>query len=310
MKKFSIILISIIMILASVSAVFADDLYIIDPITGEITGSETGYGVTTVRFSSNCTYSKQTGLFSYTIFGNETGIVESNIYDGMIVSEPVYIKPATPSLIEIYRDGDLVGLDEYENLSAPGKYMVRDLTNNKQLMSFTIVSHLTGSLYLYAVPTVFDIYGVVYEGRNVPHATNVVDFSEEGEYRVEYGAATTGKTYTLEVQVDHTPPELTIYGVNEQGIARDIVTIGETEKGSTMVITRDGDPIEYGIKGLKQQGEYMIAYTDSAGNTSTYYFRIQMFLDASAWWFVVLFVFVAAIAIGYMIYSRKHMRVR
>ncbi len=309
MKKLTAILICLILLAAPAAVCYADDLYIIDPYTGEIISSESGYGVNYVRYSDRCIYNIKEDTYTFSLPSGTGCTVASSVYDGMVVQGSVRLSVDNLSLVDIYRDGELVSVAEYENLQTPGTYIVRDLSNDTQLFTFTIVGKMTGALYAYRVPAPFSVYRVQFEGNNVNTATNLVSMSEEGEYYIEYGDYNTGKTYELNVLADHIPPELEISGVNEKNIASTTVILGKREANSTLTMTRNGEP-EAVKDELDQPGEYVLTYTDEAGNSSLYHFTIRLFFDTSAKMFLLLFLLVAAAAGAFMIYSRKHMRVR
>ena len=57
-------------------------------------------------------------------------------------------------------------------------------------------------------------------------------------------------------------------------------------------------------------GDYIVYYTDAAGNVSSYYFTMRVFFNASAWIYVILVVVIIGAAIGYKIFVRKKLTTR
>ncbi len=309
MKKLTAIFLCLLLIALSAVSCFADDLYIIDPYTGEIISTIEGYSVSSIRYSDRCIYNIKEDLYTYSLPGGTGVSVTCSVYDGMVVQGGVTLSVDNPTLIDVYREGELVSADEYSLLSQPGTYIVRDLGNDAQLFSFTIVGRLSGAVYAYRVPSPFSVYKVTFNGEPVSVSGNVVNMSEEGEYYVEYGNYSAGKTYELNLFSDHTAPVLEIGGVNENGIAKSTVTLGKREPNSTIRLTRNGE--ETAVRDeLDQPGEYVLTYTDEAGNASLYHFTIRVFFDASARVFLGMFLLVLAAAGAYMIYARRHMRTR
>ena len=93
------------------------------------------------------------------------------------------------------------------------------------------------------------------------------------------------------------------------GIAKNKVTFGELEPGSTLVMQKDGEYIAQSAE-LPEPGQYVLTYTDRAGNSNTYEFKINVYFDGAAWIFLGLFVLILILGGGFMIYSRRNMRTR
>jgi len=136
---------------------------------------------------------------------------------------------------------------------------------------------------------------------------NQVNLEQDGEYKIVYANDAISRKYTLELTIDHTPPELIIQGVNEKLRASRTVRFGELEDNSTLAIVRDGENIVQS-KELKTVGNYVVTYTDEAGNAVTYAFEILFFLDAGGWIYVGLIALVVGAGVFYFFYSRKHLR--
>ena len=310
MKKLICISISLIVVLSAFAFAFADgEVLVIDKITGEVlnqnsTTSSTNYE----RISESCIYNKTTKMYQFTTTGYEDTDFDCSVYDGMIVTDPVEIAASSKCNVTVYHDGEIVEREDYGTFTEPGKYAVRDEMKNVPIMSFTIVPRVTGQLYSYSVPGIFRIIGAYYNDEEILVNANNVDMSQDGKYEIRYKNIQTDLTYTLEVTIDHIAPDLEIIGVVD-GIAHNAVTFGETEEGSTLVMSRDGEYLARSGE-LKTPGNYTIEYSDEAGNKNTYYFTIAVFFDAGAWVFVGIIVLILLLAGGYMLYSRKHMRTR
>lgn len=309
MKKLTALLICLILVAAGTVFCWADDLYVIDPYTGEIISSEGGSGVGSVRYSDKCIYNIKEDVYTFKAPGTAGVTVRSNVCDGMVAQGTVSLTVDNTVLVDIYRNGELVSPEDYGMLEETGTYIVRDLANDNQLFSFTIVGRMSGALYNYRLPSGFAVYRATLDGKSISAVNNVISLTEEGEYYIEYGDYRTGRNYQLDLLVDHTPPELAIQGVQENGIAKTTVILGRTEPNSTLTATRNGE--DYGLRDeLDQPGEYVLTYTDEAGNASMYHFTIRQFFDVSAKLFLLMFLLVVAAAGAYMAYTRRHMRVR
>ena len=74
-------------------------------------------------------------------------------------------------------------------------------------------------------------------------------------------------------------------------------------------IYRDGEKISRKDV-LTESGEYYIELADEAGNKSTYSFTILIYFDGNSWLFFVMVLCACVGVIIYLVYSRRHLRVR
>ena len=135
--------------------------------------------------------------------------------------------------------------------------------------------------------------------------------SEEGEYRIDYDLSSAGLMYSLVLTVDVTPPTLTLVGTDEQGRARGPVTLTGKGEDDTLSVTKDGEPVSMILTyTFTQSGKYVATVTDPAGNVTEYPFTIMIYLDRNGWIFGALLIAVIAAVVGYVLYKRKHLKVR
>ena len=57
-------------------------------------------------------------------------------------------------------------------------------------------------------------------------------------------------------------------------------------------------------------GEYLLVLKDQAGNVTNYQFEIRMYFDLNSWIFIFLVILLLAGIALYIVFSRKHLRVR
>ena len=87
------------------------------------------------------------------------------------------------------------------------------------------------------------------------------------------------------------------------------MTYSCAEEGVRIFITRNGDVIEH-KNPLTDTGVYLLSAQDQAGNVSTYDFVIVSYMNTNSWVFIVALVILVLSIVGYLIYSRKAMKVR
>lgn len=126
---------------------------------------------------------------------------------------------------------------------------------------------------------------------------------------VDYRCARSGRTYTLEVLIDHTPPVLALEAV-ENGKARGPVSLADLEEGAGAAISYNGGSWQGYQETLTKSGDYKVLVQDAAGNMTTYEFTIMIYFDANSMIFMALVAGVIAAVGVYLWLSRKRLRVR
>lgn len=309
MKKLTAICISLILVMASAVLAFGDGLYEVDAQSGQIVNAVTeAEAVDYVRISPSCAYDKAEGLYVFTGMGTAGVTFSSSVYSSMYTTDHVRLIADPTEQLTVYLNGESLDFAGEAEYSEPGSYIVRDKANTL-VHGFTILSRVTNAVYSYEIPAIFYVESIERNGDMLQYYENSIDLTEDGRYYISYACYDTGKEYTLDVTVDHTPPVLELDGVGEDGYATRAVTVGNKEAGSTLTVLREGEELVL-YDTLDTPGDYEIRYTDEAGNTTVYNFTIKVFLNTNAW-FAVLIIAALIIGIGvFMIYTRTHTRVR
>lgn len=311
MKKLICICISLILLIGCTASAFAITMYVNDAITGELLDTTTGQSSRTVRLSSTCDYDNAKKMYVYSTGVSATDSVSCSLFDGQITTGVVSVIPGDTARIEVYKGSTLLSEADLEYISEPGVYTVRNVDKDKTILSFTIVASTTGKIDQYQIPNIFTIRTVYFNAEKAPVSSNKVTFAEDGDYIIEYYCSRTGEQYNLNVTIDRQPPELEIIGVNEENIAKGPVSFGPLEAGSTLQVLVDGEDITNSMSNeYKTAGDYIVYYTDAAGNVSSYYFTMRIFFNASAWIYVILAVVIIGAAIGYKVFVRKKLTTR
>lgn len=313
-------LLAVILFLKPLTAgvVYADDLAgyngQLDPFTGEPIMDTTGINeVSTLSnrkmITENMYYDFSMGQFAYPV-DNGLSDVYSNAADGMILTEPVQVSIPEGVTIMVYRDGNLQ--DTTTEYRTKGGYTVRAVAGNveKELFSFMIVGSKTGAVSGYHLPSYFRIDSVTLDGQEIPHTRNYVEMVNEGSYNISYRCERTDIRYSLNVSVDHTPPQVVFYGIGDDGKARGPVSWDGLETGDTVKVYKDGGEFLYENDRLTQSGRYEVIVTDDAGNTVDQVFTILIYLDRNGFALVGILALVIGGLVGYLIWHRKHMKVR
>jgi len=312
MKKFFTIFLSLIFVFSLCVPAFAEQVFLLDPESHEIIEQKDNNGnISTKNYATlttNCRYDKSRDLYVFNYTAGEQEEIACSLYKGMITTDSVKVSVGSLADVTVYRDGEEVDPSYYSSLKEKGGYLIYDNKKQEQVAQFTIISKVTGALSGFTVPSsLFYISRATLNGSSVPIDGNSISMMEEGRYVIDYTNDNVGKMYSLVLDIDHTDPQLQIYGVVD-GIARSAVSFGELEPDSTLIIKKDGVEVSMMTGELKEAGDYVVYYSDKAGNTVSLAFTIRIFFDSAAWIFVGIIGALIIAGFVYMFYSRKHLR--
>lgn len=288
----------------------AEDIYSgpIDSFTGVPLGATEGdIGGNRIVINDYTGYDRDRHLFFSRTSSQE---ILSNVADGMVTTESVSLIIPDAFLCRLYCDGQPVDDVDYLNISTPGAYVLQENSISQQeILRFTIVNHATGKISRLEMPEGFVIKSCLCDGAPQEFASSYADMAKEGEYLISYYCPVTEGRFNLNIVIDHTPPTLALEAVNEKGQAHGPVDISDLEPEAKIGILFDNQQIDYSQE-LTRPGSYYIVLEDEAGNRNTYQFIIRIYFNLGSMIFVVI-IMTVAIGVGvYVLYSRKHVRVR
>lgn len=261
-----------------------------------------------IQLLDNVVYDRTQAAYVYTVGNSE---IVSSVMDGMIVQDTVSIVPDSNLTVTLYCDGEELTDADLGSISEPGSYVLQTEVSgqSQQVMSFTLAGEASSTIDRYAVPTGFVVTAASRDGEEIGWEQGSVDMSTEGTYVIDYSCERAGISYVLNLKIDHTAPVLIIEGVDEDNLARGPVYLLNVEEGATVSIQHNNSWGGYQQK-LTQSGEYRVRIQDAAGNSSDYYFTILIYFDSSSFVFIGLVLAVIAAVVGYVVLSRKRLRVR
>lgn len=262
-----------------------------------------------IAITPTVSYSASEKLYYYSV-ADIAAPFRANVMDGMITNEKVSIAAPDGIAFELYRDGELCE-DDISALTKPGTYVLRVKSNagiSESVLSVTIVGAASGAVSGYRMPEGFSISRFTFNEKNASHTESYADFSEDGDYTVEYRCAAANVVCSLHLTVDHTPPELKLEALNN-GKAWGPVDISDVEPGGSVAVYRNGEAEPYTPQ-LTKSGQYEIVVSDAAGNKTSYAFTIMIYFNSGS---LVFFIALAAIVAGvavYVIIAGKKLRIR
>ncbi len=279
----------------------------LDSFTGEI---EADYEELTeiVKLSNKCYYDRPNDMYIYTTSSVADSDVRCSAFDGMITTYSVSIETEINSIVEVYRDGELVDPEEYEKLSAIGKYSVIK-EDGSTVLAFEIINDISGTIDTFHAPEGFTIYDASLNNEDLRYKDDMVDMKAEGVYMIKYKHEKTGASYTLELETDFSGPELEFDGLDENNVAHGPVTITIPNDVYKSECYRDEEVVGL-TANLKNSGNYEVIVYDEAGNSNQYIFRIAPYMNFTAWMAVLALVGIIGGMIGYLVYAKKNLRVR
>ena len=293
----------------------------INSFTGEPTSAEGSSGKEDwIPVASGVYYDRSKRAYVYDLGRGSDTRIASNVMDGMVVNETVYLEVPQGMEVRLHCNGKIQEGVDLSLIEKPGQYVLEAKALGEQyvrVMSFTIVGATTGLISSYPMPAGFVITSVelTTENENGEWVAaqpkwdrGKVSMSDEGAYRVQYECARNGLSYTLQTVIDHTPPTLALENV-VNGLAKGPVDISDLEEGCKIGITLNGGKMSYREE-LTLSGDYEIILQDEAGNLTNYAFSILVYFDSNSWIFFGLVV-LSIVGIGVYLYiERKRMRVR
>ena len=288
----------------------------IDPFTGELVTEDENSDASGSIYSDGDRRYVADGEYydfssEYYIFPLSDGTeISATVADGMIVNETVILNVPEGVAATLYRNGSELELDS--ELSKSGEYtlQVADGGTDKRLLSFTIVDKTTGLITGYTMPSGFRVREAYKDGEDAEWYSTYVSMEEEGFYSVYYMCERTEVPYELAINIDHTPPGITLKGVDAKGKARGPVTIEGLEEGDRISVIKDGEVYNPSEPKLTQYGRYKLTVIDSAGNEGTYEFTILIYIDTSGVFFFIILGLVIVGVVTFLILQRKHLRIR
>ena len=321
LRRILIIILALCFALLSFGAAFAsgdntDYTGYLDPATNEpVEDSEAGAGSGRDAMSSTMYYDRDQKDFVFNIKGTLTE-VHSNAADGMILNVPVYIKGADGGSVTVYQNGNEYS-GSLDSINVPAEYVVSMQNNGskQRLFMFRIVGASTGQINKYTVPDGFYVTKATRDGENIFIDRYTVNMEAEGDYAIEYECSSNSMIYTLITTIDRTPPKPVFSGsADSRGRIHSAVRISGLESSDTLVVYRNGGRVDVsraadGSYTLPDTGTYYVQVYDDAGNVAEYNFTISMYLNASAFMFVVLVLLVVGAVAGYIIFKRRHLRI-
>ena len=311
MRGFAALLLLLGMLWLSVSAQAADIGYSgpIDSYSGAEFGTEDG-GSDEMDISSGVVYVTSQRMYRY---DTRQGSVYTSVVSGMVVQDTVSIQPDDSMAWTLFRNGVPVEEPNLTSIVTEGSYVFQITQADGtaiQLLTFTIVGDISCQLTGYEMPTGFLITDATLDGTAAPYERGYISMMEEGTYKVQYQCPAAGEVYTLSVQIDHTPPELTLVGV-ENGVAHGPVQLEGQQEGDTVAVYLDGSPEWYAVGDeLTKSGSYTVQVTDEAGNRTTYAFDILLYFDFNSYVVFLIVFAVLASLVTYLVLARKRLRVR
>ena len=221
----------------------------------------------------------------------------------------------TLNIVSVKRDGAEI---ETANLSFTehGMYEVElsDIVGNTATVEFAIFTHAVKELDYFAEPG-FSIAGVwMIDGADRlsfvsqiavdENGTQFVSLTQSGEYDVELKDLLSGAIYSFRTEIDHTPPNVTLVGVEEGGSTREDVTVMgilkgdhvDVYRGTELIFTKTAAKDVDDPPTIGEPGDYKIVVSDEAGNVVEYEFTREFTSNAASNIIILMLLFLVGVS--------------
>ena len=311
----AILAVAVLLLTLSVPAL-ATESQELDPVTGlplgsyeTIDGELGGY----VDVEDAFRYDSEAKCFLYTLGSDQ---YSTNVPNGAFLptDHSVSIQLSGGLSATLYRDGAVVAEPDLNNITGAGFYVLQlsgtRLYDSAQF-SFVIAPSFINSINELQLPKGFAFKYVKKDGEDqYRDYANYFEFREDGLYQLCWGNESIEREYTVKFILDREAPTLALPGVVD-GVAKGPVDLSDLESNCHIVL-ETGDKTTT-LKGnnntLKDTGTYTLTVYDPAGNSTQYRFTIELYLNVSAVFVIILW---AALMAGILVYcyrTRKNARV-
>ena len=245
-----------------------------------------------------------------------------------IVSGSVSISPDEELNFTATKDGELYS-PQYRSFTEDGYYVitVTDSIGNVSIFEFTIYTKARQKFDL-AAPEGYAFSQIWYivDGHRASLVNDVVlsengaqsfTFEMDGSYEIELLHIAGDTISTFALNIDNTPPKISLIGAENGGVTRENVTIEGLVDGDKIYVYKNGDHITtYTVNGNTHNvlellgksdfGNYSVIIVDEAGNSVSCEFIKEFATNVYANIFIcILLVSLGAIGIIYIRYNGK-----
>lgn len=245
-------------------------------------------------------YHPTIGYYEVTFADGKT--LTSNVPEGYIGPGEVELIFPEEAQIRLYRDDEQMDETEGNRLTQPGHYRVEV---DGQPWFCTIASSI-GQENLYPAPSGMHFVSATLDGETIPLSSErYVSMEKDGQYQFALEGERE-ETLTIDLRKDTMPPqaEIRVKGgeASIQYLSDDIETI---------VLEKDGE-VQEGFSGysISRPGNYQLVLADAAGNTSSFRFSLSYKINKYGIIAGILVVLLIAGGVGFVIYTKRTVKIR
>ena len=323
MKHKSVLYISVLM--ALLAAFLCVGAYAVDEVTVTTLDPETGEpiaeGLDTenvmedtdqVILTASMIYERSSDSFLISSGGVSPEDIRTNVPNGIMTRDSVWIQVPEGTTPVLYRDGIDVTEEGLDSISTPGTYVLDltgSLSRSVQPFKFTIIGESINTPEIYRVPDGFCVDYVLLDGEDAYTSSIMAEFPTDGIYDIRYSCLVADKSFNLQFVKDTEAPVAILDGLKEDNTARNPVIVSFEESAVIYYLTKDGEVQEL-LNPIKDSGYYTLSVWDKAGNVNEYAFQIKFYFNSNTILFVLLFGG-SVVGLGaYLFLSGKKLRVR
>lgn len=251
-------------------------------------------------------YRSEDKLFYYTFSDGSTLSVGAP-KNGIANTDVMIIPPEGGRAMVSYGENS-IEVDETVNANEKGSYHIEATSAGGETTTwdFRLLPKASNELTEITPPEGYRIQSVVYEDEPY-EVTDPERFElpKDGLYTVSFTPVYEGyPDWFTAIIIDHTAPEVTFEGLDEQGKATGKeVTFHVNEEDAVIQLLRGKKEVKVSGNTISKGGRYTLTATDAAGNSSSYQFTIPNHMSGMT---VGAVLFAAVLALGFIIYYKAY----
>ncbi|MBE5763822.1 MAG: hypothetical protein E7338_06365 [Clostridiales bacterium] len=234
------------------------------------------------------------------------------IQGGVVNNTTVQFEATDDSTLKsIFRNGKK--MDSYSNktFASTGHWevLIEDSVGNQAYSEFYIINNSLAQ-FEYTAPYGYKISEIWYTDKKgqrsqIEVTGDTISLTENGDYAVVVLGIETTTSFQFSVQIDNTPPNATLNGVEDGGTTARDVTLKGLKVGDIVEIYKNGKLVETTEISLSTEspqittgGDYRIVVTNIQGATVEYNFTRKNIANAAASIFIIILCLASVIGVA------------
>ena len=247
---------------------------------------------------------------AYTMIDSTTN--QPIIQGGVVNNTSVQFTATDDSSVKsIFKNGEKVESLDVKTFATTGHWevIVEDLVGNQSYSEFYVINNSL-SHFEYTAPYDYQISEVWYTDKQgkrsqIEITGDTIELVENGDYAVIVLGKEFTTSFQFSVEIDNTPPQAVLEGVENGGVTANNVTVKGLKVGDVVEVYKDGKLVEKLEVSLSSDtpsittgGEYRIVVTNIQGSKIEYNFTRKSIANTAASIFIIILCLAAVIGVA------------